>query len=157
MTFQGYVKKGLSMLLTKGASFKLPSISDVSIILDAPNQTPVVSHIYILDKSGNALESKSVPLNGVIQIGLDTLHKKAHNVSVVISANEALSLQNAQLEIYVNQFHACKYILNEKITTETAFVLGEFYRFGKGWKFRAVGHGYYGGLNSISRNFGISV
>ncbi|MGW5817007.1 TerD family protein [Streptomyces noursei] len=42
-------------------------------------------------------------------------------------------------------------------TTETAFVLGEFYRRQGGWKFRAVGQGYASGLAGLATDFGISV
>ena len=40
---------------------------------------------------------------------------------------------------------------------ETAFVLGELYRRGGGWKFRAVGQGYDTGLAGLATDFGISV
>ncbi|MGW3395890.1 TerD family protein [Streptomyces sp. NRRL F-5193] len=39
-------------------------------------------------------------------------------------------------------------------TTETAFVLGEFYRRDGGWRFRAVGQGYDTGLAGLARDFG---
>lgn len=42
-------------------------------------------------------------------------------------------------------------------TTETAFVLGELYRRGDAWKFRAVGQGYDTGLEGLATDFGISV
>jgi stress response protein SCP2 len=42
-------------------------------------------------------------------------------------------------------------------TTETAFVSGELYRRGGGWKFRAVGQGYASGLAGLATDFGISV
>jgi tellurite resistance protein TerA len=42
-------------------------------------------------------------------------------------------------------------------SSETAFVLGEFYRRQGGWKFRAVGQGYDTGLAGLATDFGISV
>ncbi|MCZ4123064.1 VWA domain-containing protein [Streptomyces sp. H39-S7] len=42
-------------------------------------------------------------------------------------------------------------------TTETAFLGGELYRRGDGWKFRAVGQGYASGLAGLAQDFGISV
>jgi len=42
-------------------------------------------------------------------------------------------------------------------STETAFVFGEVYRRGDGWKFRAVGQGYAAGLAGLATDFGISV
>lgn len=42
-------------------------------------------------------------------------------------------------------------------TRETAFVLGEFYRWEGGWRFRAVGQGYASGLAGLATDFGIVV
>ncbi|MFI6641697.1 TerD family protein [Streptomyces sp. NPDC050504] len=42
-------------------------------------------------------------------------------------------------------------------TTETAFVLGEVYRRGGGWRFRAVGQGYASGLAGLATDFGVVV
>ncbi|MUN42134.1 TerD family protein [Actinomadura litoris] len=41
--------------------------------------------------------------------------------------------------------------------SETAFVFGELYRRGGGWRFRAVGQGYASGLAGLAGDFGISV
>ena len=43
------------------------------------------------------------------------------------------------------------------LTTETALVLGEIYRRGGTWKFRAVGQGYDTGLAGIARDFGVDL
>lgn len=45
----------------------------------------------------------------------------------------------------------------EDATTETAIMLGEFYRRNGGWKFRAVGQGYASGLPDLAADFGFSV
>ena len=42
-------------------------------------------------------------------------------------------------------------------TSETAFLSGEIYRRGAGWKFRAVGQGYASGLEGLATDFGITV
>ncbi|WP_405982423.1 TerD family protein [Streptomyces sp. NBC_00158] len=42
-------------------------------------------------------------------------------------------------------------------TSETAFLLGELYRRGGTWKFRAVGQGYASGLAGLATDFGITV
>lgn len=42
-------------------------------------------------------------------------------------------------------------------TTETAFVLGEFYRRQGAWRFRAVGQGYSSGLEGLATDYGITV
>lgn len=45
----------------------------------------------------------------------------------------------------------------EDATTETAILLGEFYRRDGGWKFRAVGQGYASGLPGLAADFGFTV
>lgn len=40
---------------------------------------------------------------------------------------------------------------------EAAMIFGELYRRGGGWKFRAVGQGFAGGLAPLARSFGIDV
>ncbi|MFB6523272.1 TerD family protein [Streptomyces sp. NPDC056401] len=45
----------------------------------------------------------------------------------------------------------------EGATTETAILLGEFYRRDGGWKFRAVGQGYASGLPGLATDFGFTV
>ncbi|MGW1119407.1 TerD family protein [Streptomyces tanashiensis] len=45
----------------------------------------------------------------------------------------------------------------EDATTETALLLGEFYRRDGGWKFRALGQGYASGLPRLAADFGFSV
>lgn len=42
-------------------------------------------------------------------------------------------------------------------TSETSFVLGEFYRRDGAWKFRAVGQGYDSGLAGLATDFGVVV
>ncbi|WP_405982694.1 TerD family protein [Streptomyces sp. NBC_00158] len=46
---------------------------------------------------------------------------------------------------------------DDDAATETAYVLGEFYRRDGGWKFRAVGQGYDSGLPGLAEDYGFSV
>lgn len=50
-----------------------------------------------------------------------------------------------------------RYDLSEDASTETAMILGEVYRNGAEWKFRAVGQGFKGGLGPLASNYGVSV
>ncbi len=36
-------------------------------------------------------------------------------------------------------------------------ILGEVYRNGGEWKFRAVGQGFKGGLGPLAKNFGVNI
>ena len=50
-----------------------------------------------------------------------------------------------------------RYDLSEDASVETAMILGEVYRHGTDWKFRAVGQGYKGGLGPLAMNYGVNV
>ena len=50
-----------------------------------------------------------------------------------------------------------RYDLAEDYSTETAMVCGEVYRNHEDWTFRAVGHGYAGGLKAMCDQFGIQI
>lgn len=47
--------------------------------------------------------------------------------------------------------------LPDGLTSETALVLGELYRRGPDWKFRAIGQGYDTGLAGIATDFGVDL
>jgi tellurite resistance protein TerA len=40
---------------------------------------------------------------------------------------------------------------------ETALILGEFYQRNNAWKFRALGHGFNGGLEPLAKQYGVDV
>lgn len=50
-----------------------------------------------------------------------------------------------------------RYDLSEDASVETAMILGEVYRHGAEWKFRAVGQGFKGGLGPLAAHFGVNV
>jgi tellurium resistance protein TerD len=50
-----------------------------------------------------------------------------------------------------------RFDLTEDYSTETAMIFGEVYRIGDEWKFKAVGQGFKGGLESMCSQFGVAV
>lgn len=44
-----------------------------------------------------------------------------------------------------------------ELSTETALIVAELYRFRDGWKFRAVGQGFAGGLRALATHFGVLI
>lgn len=50
-----------------------------------------------------------------------------------------------------------RYDLSEDFSVETAMIFGEVYRHGGGWKFRAVGQGFAGGLGALAKHFGVNI
>jgi stress response protein SCP2 len=76
-------------------------------------------------------------------------------ITVVIDGPDAVSgLNSIQLTIEnVAKFNVPP--LAER--TEKALILGEVYRYNGGWKFRALGQGFNGGLEPLAINFGVDV
>lgn len=56
-----------------------------------------------------------------------------------------------------NDIELARFDLSEDYSTETAMIFGEVYRHGDEWKFKAVGQGFAGGLESMCRQFGVTV
>ena len=56
-----------------------------------------------------------------------------------------------------NNNEVVRYDLSEDASVETAMILGEVYRHGAEWKFRAVGQGFKGGLGPLAAHFGVNV
>lgn len=54
-----------------------------------------------------------------------------------------------------NDNEIVRYDLTEDASTETAMVLGEVYRNGSEWKFRAIGQGYASGLGGVATDYGV--
>jgi tellurium resistance protein TerD len=56
-----------------------------------------------------------------------------------------------------NDIEIARFDLSEDYSTETAMIFGEVYRNNGEWKFKAVGQGFAGGLESLCKQFGVSV
>lgn len=50
-----------------------------------------------------------------------------------------------------------RFDLSEDYSTETAMIFGEIYRYNNEWKFKAVGQGFTGELETMCAQFGVSV
>ncbi len=56
-----------------------------------------------------------------------------------------------------NDMEIVRFDLSEDYSTETAMIFGEIYKHKDEWKFKAVGQGFAGGLESMCGQFGITV
>ena len=101
-----------------------------------------------------------------ILVTLSKLPADVDKVAVVVTIHEGEAngqsfgqVSNAFIRL-VNQKtgkEIARYDLSEDASTETAMTLGEVYRHGTDWKFRAVGQGYKGGLGPLATNYGVNV
>lgn len=67
------------------------------------------------------------------------------------------SLERAVLEIHdrVESTALARYEFAGDVRDETALIVGELYRHTSGWKFRAIGQGFVGGLPALATHFGV--
>ena len=81
---------------------------------------------------------------------LDTIH--AHNATF-----GAVSWIQARVVNPVSGQELLHYRSNGELGAETAMIVAELYRYREGWKFRAVGQGFAGGLRALAGHFGVLV
>ncbi|MDE0925232.1 MULTISPECIES: TerD family protein [Alphaproteobacteria] len=101
-----------------------------------------------------------------IKITLSKLPAEIDKVAIAVTIHEAEArrqsfgqVSNAFIRL-VNQktgAEVVRYDLAEDASVETALILGEVYRHGSDFKFRAVGQGFKGGLGPLATSFGVSV
>ncbi|SDY41166.1 tellurium resistance protein TerD [Micromonospora pattaloongensis] len=101
-----------------------------------------------------------------IKLNLVEVPAECDKIVITVSIYDADShghsfgqVRNAYIRILnqANEAEIARYDLSEDASTETAMIFGEVYRYGREWKFRAVGQGYASGLAGIARDFGVNV
>lgn len=101
-----------------------------------------------------------------IEITLSKLPADVDKVAVVVTIHNGDQngqtfgqVSNAFIRLVdaSNNNEVVRYDLSEDASVETAMILGEVYRHGGDWKFRAVGQGFKGGLGPLAGHFGVNV
>lgn len=101
-----------------------------------------------------------------IKIILSHLPSEIDRVAIAVTIHEAEArkqtfgmVTNALIRLVNNKTNneVSRFELSEDASTETAMILGEVYRHGAEWKFRAIGQGYAGGLGPLARNYGVKI
>jgi stress response protein SCP2 len=85
-----------------------------------------------------------------------TIHAWEHHHQNLKDVLESLSIKLIDRTPSHNSL-LTQYDLSGDIQNETALMLGEVYRHPQGWKFRAIGQGFTGGLKSLAEHFGVNV
>ena len=101
-----------------------------------------------------------------IDINLESLHFDIEKVAFSVSIHNAEERQqNFGLvrDAYIRvlnldtKVELARHDLTQGAATDNAYVFGELYRVGMGWKFKAVGEGSNGGLYKVARDFNVNV
>lgn len=101
-----------------------------------------------------------------IKIDLTKIPEYCEKLAFVVTIDEAIKrmqnfgmVSNAYIHIVDEETgnEIARYDLSEDFSTETAIIIGEIYRHNEQWKFKAVGSGYVGGLESFCKEYGVEV
>jgi len=101
-----------------------------------------------------------------IKITLSKLPADVDKVAVVVTIHDGESrgqsfgqVSNAFIRLVDEKtgVEVVRFDLSEDASVETAMILGEVYRHGAEFKFRAVGQGFKGGLAPLAVNYGVNV
>jgi stress response protein SCP2 len=97
--------------------------------------------------------------DGSLEVDLTAVEPAVQRVVIAASADGGTFGEVADLHLQVRDADGVEMVRFDvpRAASERAFVLGEFYRRGAGWKLRAVGAGYDSGLAGLATDFGISV
>ena len=111
------------------------------------------------DPSGAVRHVGKQGSSDTLEIALDRLPAGVDRVVLAASADGGTFGQVPELLLSISEVSSGTVLARFPMsaTNETAFVSGELYRRGGGWKFRAVGQGYARGLAGLAADFGISV
>jgi tellurium resistance protein TerD len=101
-----------------------------------------------------------------ITIKLTLVDSSVDKISITVTIHDAEQrrqnfgqVKNAYIRL-VNKdtgIEVLRFDLTEDMSSETAMIFGEVYRYNNEWKFKAVGQGYAGGLKTLANQFGINV
>jgi len=100
-----------------------------------------------------------------VKITLSQLPADIDKVAIVVTIHDAENrrqsfgqVTNAFIRLVNDKSgnEVTRFDLSEDASTETAMILGEVYRHGAEWKFRAIGQGFAGGLGPVARNYGVN-
>lgn len=83
---------------------------------------------------------------------LSTIHKAAER-------NQNFGqVKNAKVQIFNDETNEkiAEFDLSEDASTETAMTVGTFYRHTDGWRFKAIGTGFNGGLQPLLESYGLN-
>jgi tellurium resistance protein TerD len=164
---------GWDVRLTEGAAFDL----DASVFMLNPagkvrSDADMIFYNNLKSVDGS-VEHLGDNLTGVgegddevINVALDKIPADVEKLAFVITIHEAetrkqnfgmVSKAFARIVNDVGGTELARFDLTEDMSTETAMIVGEVYRHGNEWKFRAVGQGSAGGLGALAKNYGVSV
>ena len=92
------------------------------------------------------------------QVRLESLPARIQRCvfAAVLEQGQFRDLTGSRLNVSVEPGEPLEFTLSEA-TDEQALIFAEIYRHGTGWKVRAIGQGFRGGLKPLAEHFGVEV
>ncbi|MCI2237019.1 TerD family protein [Paenibacillus sp. TRM 82003] len=162
--------------LTKGSNTELPTVPVRAVLgWDAGPGVPDVDTSALLLTSAGKVRSDDdfvfynqsahpsgavrYGRDGAVEVDLPAVEAQVERVVLAASADGGTFGQVPGLHLRVLGADGAELARFDvpRAGAETAFVAGELYRRGPGWKLRAVGQGYDSGLAGLATDFGITV
>jgi tellurium resistance protein TerD len=123
----------------------------------------------VIKHLGDNLTGGKVEAGGdceTIEIDLDGIHFEIEKIVFTVTIHNSEERQqhfgivtDAYMRI-VNmetKVELARFDLKQTAANEDAFIFGEIYRIGMGWRFKAIGQGITGGLYKVARDFQVNV
>ena len=162
------LRKGQKIDLTKNN----PNLSQLSVNLDwqADSSIELDVSAFLLNSTGKVASdddfvfygnpnhfSNSVKVQGnAINIDLSRVPSNVEKIAVTLTIYSKHNFSQVRNSIIkVNDILSFNF--GQELSTETAIVVAEIYRYKGEWKFNAVGAGFNGGLEALCKNFGVEV
>ena len=101
-----------------------------------------------------------------VKVFLDKVPTSIQRLAITVTIHDAIArkqnfgqVDDAYIRIvnFDNDVEIARFDLTEDYSTETAMIFGEIYRHNGEWKFKAVGQGYTGGLETMCNQYGVNV
>ena len=143
-----------------GENGKCPKSKDFVFYGNLEHPSGAVTHL------GDNLTGDGEGDDEQLTVDLDQAPDNIRRIAFTVSIHEAEDrgqnfgmVQNAfiRVENGANGRELARFELGEDFSGETAVVVGELFREGGEWRFRAVGEGLSGGLAALCGRFGIQV
>ncbi|MGW8361494.1 TerD family protein [Streptomyces wedmorensis] len=154
-------------VVRRAAGDGVPEVDASALLLDAAGRVRADGDLVFYNQPAHA--SGAVRLTGQVRdeeqrvadwLEIDTARVEPAVQRIVITASSEHGTFGAVPGLHIRTVSAATgeqlalYEVDDA-STETAFVLGEFYRRDGAWKFRAVGQGWDSGLVGLAEDFGI--
>ena len=167
----------MSTILTPGANCALPK----GVITATVNYTPIPNteidvSAFLLTSAGkvrgdgdmcfygqtavqrSAIQMVSAnPGVATYSLNLDLVEPAIEKVALTATIDGNRCSFNTCANVQVNLSNGATAAIPTEGRTETALILGEFYRRNNEWKFRCVGQGFAGGLEPLAKHFGVEI